>query len=372
MLACRRLLAHRWLPLLLLAGCADTGQQNAIDQDLAQQAAPATGTSVRSTLSVPVTVLSTGTANINLVVFENPNVTAGATILDVHGLGSTGRVFDPLTQALYNDAEQGARVKRVITLDFVGHGGSSFPTGLPSDKNFGSLTLDDNVSVILQVMDALRAKSMGPQLVVGHSMGALALTAAQEKLLAQGSSFAKLGVTYVLAIAPIPSHGRPWTQPASAKPDQLTKYVVVDKEKGIYLSLPPDAWIQASFVDTKGKLAAGAPTAQQAVAAGYIGIEPVVTLLQLTEQTIPGGPPKMDRPTVRANAFSADNGTKFAVVSFSEDQLVQPADVRNYYEYLTGDTAGARFLAVTQPDAVHNMTISNPATVIQAMKVLFK
>ena len=382
MLACRRQQVLQWMSLVFAVGCGSVGcgsvdgQVDALEADdsLAQQAAAPVGavTPVVSSIEIPVSVLGTGKATIYARVFENPTVAQGATIFDVHGLASTGRVFDRLTQAMYNDPTQAARVKRVITIDMPGHGGSSFPTNLPRGTNFGSLSLDDNVNVILQCLDALRAKNMGPQLIVGHSMGALALSVAQQRLIEKGSSFAKIGVTYVLLIAPVPSHGQPWTQPSSAETQKLVPFVKVDTDKGIYIQLPPEEWILASFVDKTGKVTPAAPTPAQVVQLGYLAPEPIVTLMQLTESSIPGGPPKTDRPTVNPGVFADGSGTKLAVVSFSEDGLLLPSDVKAYYEHLTNDKTGFRFLAVSSPDAVHNMTISNPAHVIEAMKILFK
>jgi len=173
-------------------------------------------------------------------------------------------------------------------------------------------------------------------------------------------------------IAPIPSHGLPWTQPSSAEAEKIMPFVVIDPTKGLYVKLPPEKWIEASFVDKTGKLTAAAPTPKQVVDLGYLAIEPAVTLLQLTEGQIPNGPPVMNRPSVNPRVFDDKSGTKLAVVSFSEDGLLTQADVKNYYEHLTGDKTSFRYLAVNSSDAVHNMTISNPAHVIEAMKILFK
>lgn len=384
MLACRKRRVWQWMSLALVVGCgASEAQTDAleIDDSLAQQAPAASAgpvTPVVSSMMLPVTVLGTGRAEIYTKVFENPSIAAGATIFDVHGLASTGRVFDPLTAGVWKDPAQAGRVKRIITIDMPGHGQSSFPTNLPRNSNFGSLTLDDNVNVLLQVLDQLRAKNIGPQLVVGHSMGALTLTIAQQKLIDKGSSLAKLGITYVLLIAPIPSHGLPWTQPSDQEVQKLLPFVKVDATKGIYLDMPPDQWIKASFVDKTGKITAKAPTPAQVVSLGYSAIEPAMTVLQLSEQTIPRSilvpnpPPRMDRPTVNAGAFGPDRGTRLAVVSFSEDGLLLPSDVHNYYKHLTGDTTDFRYIAVNSSEAVHNMTITDPDFVLQAMQVLFK
>lgn len=380
MLACTKHRVWQWMSLALAVGCGATEattDAHEIDDGLAQQAPAAPAgpvTPVVSSQLLPVTVLGTGKANVYIKIFENPTITAGATIFDVHGLASTGRVFDPLTAGVWKDPAQASRVKRIITMDMPGHGGSSFPTNLPRDTNFGSLTLDDNVNVLLQVIDQLRAKNIGPSLVVGHSMGALTLTIAQQRLVDKGTSLAKLGITYVLLIAPIPSHGLPWTQPSDQELQKLTPFVKVDSAKGIYIDMPASEWIKASFVDKTGKITAKAPTVAQVDSLGYRAIEPALTVLQLSEQRLPidNAPPPMQRPTVNAGVFGPNSGTRLAVVSFSEDGLLLPSDVNNYYRHLTGDKTDFRYVAVKSSDAVHNMTISNPEFVLAAMQVLFK
>ena len=376
-MASRIRLGTKWLSILSLVGagvvggCADATDVSETLPETGGAAQQAAATQARSNLDLPVKLRGTGSATIRAVITENSAAPAqGATLLDVHGLGTTGRVFDPLTGALFADPQQGPRVRRVITIDMVGHGGSTFPTGLPRGTNFGSLTIDDNVSVLRQVVEGLRAQSLGPQMIVGHSLGALTITALQQTLLNEGSNLSKLGISIALLIAPIPATGQPWTQPSTAEASKLEPYFVVDNSKGIYLSVPADIWLQSSFSDRSGKRAANAPTAQQVTSAGYMGPEPVYTLLQVFETgflTVP----KRNRPSVSAGAFAAANATRLAVVGFSEDQLVSAADARAYYTHLTGDTTGKNYLDITFPDAVHNMTIVNPSRVIDAMKVLF-
>ncbi|MET0339633.1 MAG: alpha/beta fold hydrolase [Polyangiales bacterium] len=374
-----------WLSILSaagigLVGCADTDvgdettrgtstETGTEAEPLAQQFDPAFP---RTTQDLPVTVRGTGKATIRLVTVDNPKAPAQAvTILDVHGLGNTGRVFDPLTYALYNDESQGVRVKRVITLDMIGHGGSSLPTNLPRGVNFGALTVDDNVDVLRQVIEALRAQSSAPQFLVGHSAGALTIAALQEKLLAQGSSLQKLGVVIALFIAPIPSTGRPWTPPSSSEVNKITPYVKVETNgRGIFIDLPPAQWLQASFTDRTGALATNAPTVAQITAAGYTAIEPIMTAAQVYELVYPGVP-TIKRPSIRAGAFAAANGTRVAVVGFAQDLLVNPSDARDFYRHLSGDATDKSFLTIDFPDAVHNMTIVNPSRVITAQKVLF-
>jgi hypothetical protein len=152
----------------------------------------------------------------------------------------------------------------------------------------------------------------------------------------------------------------------------LEQFVVADEVQGITVTLSPNAWIAASFYDRKAKRVPNTPTPEFAEQAGYVAPEPAATLLQVAEISLPGLAPINRRPTVRAGAFGPNSGTKIAVVSFSEDLLITPAEVRDFYTHLSGDPNGARYLAVTAPDAVHNITISNPGFVIDAMRTLFK
>lgn len=371
MFALRTQRSLQWLTLVCLLGCGTElgNDDERSEAKVAQQAAPAP-TIARRSLTVPVTVRGSGKASIHAEIFENESVAQGATLLDIHGPAATGRVWDPLTKALYDDPVQGARVRRVITIDMFGHGKSTVPSGLPRGMKFGDLTLDDNVAVIQQVIDSLIAQKLGPQMLVGHSMGSLAITAVQEALLKKGSSMAKLGITNVLLIAPMPSHGRPWELPESVS--ILEQFVTSDEALGITVTLTPNAWIAASFYDKKAKRVPNTPTPEFAAQAGYVAPEPAATLLQVAEISLPGIAAVNHRPTVRAGAFGPSSGTKIAVVSFSEDLLITPAEVRDFYVHLSGDPKGERYLAVTAPDAVHNITISNPNFVIDAMRSLFK
>jgi hypothetical protein len=118
-------------------------------------------------------------------------------------------------------------------------------------------------------------------------------------------------------------------------------------------------------------LAPNAPTPAEVTAAGYIGFEPISTLLQLTEQTLPlpgGGMITLARPTVDAGAFSLRRGTVLTLMSFAEDTLVPAADLGGLYEYLTGDTRGRRYVTIATPDAVHNMFVSNPGPIVAELR----
>jgi pimeloyl-ACP methyl ester carboxylesterase len=320
-----------------------------------------------ASIAFEVKLRDSATASIHATVYRNPwGRRTGETVLAVHGLTETGFTFRPLAAALF--ARQGSRsIARVIAIDMPGHGDSGFPQGLPAGVTFGDLTIDDNVSVVLQSVAALGQRGLAPNTIVAHSMGGLAVQAAQEALLTQGSSLAQVGIQRVLLLAPVPPHARPWTVPPSADLSQIT---VQDPKLGTYLDFPAAVFIAQSFTTTSGQLASNAPTPDEVDQAGYVGPEPMLTLLQLVEapSTLPSGAPQMlPRPSVRAGAFAASHGTRLTLVAFSEDTLVHADDLAALYPYLTGDSQAGHFVRVEAPDAVHAMFISNPRDLLRAL-----
>jgi pimeloyl-ACP methyl ester carboxylesterase len=283
-------------------------------------------------------------------------------------LSETGNTFAPLAQAIFAE-KRGFNVKRIIAIDLPGHGESSYPSNLPGGLKFGELTIDDNVSVVIQAIDALRAQHVAPQAIMGHSMGGLAIQAVQQALLAKRSSLLSMGIVSAILLAPVPTHGQPWTRnPAGG---DLSQFVVADAALGNYVALPPPVWIASAFSTTAGATAPNAPSPQQVSDANYIGVEPLTTLLQLTEATVPlptGGTLALERPSVDSGIFSLRHGTRLTVLSFSEDVLVPAADLDDLYRYLTGDKADVLYRPITAADAVHSMFISNPAALLNALR----
>ena len=345
-------------------------------------AAPSTGSSGQESIGTTesaldatdvtfdVAIRGTGTSTIHGHIYTNPAKCNGVNVLAVHGLSGTGFYFGPLAQTIFADSGLGRAIKRIIAIDMPGHGDSTYPTNLPDGLLFGDLTIDDNVSVVVQSIDALRSRGLGPRVVIGHSMGGLEVQGAQEALLSAGSSFAAHGVFGAVLLAPVPPHAQQWVRPPSGDP---TPFIVTDPTLGSYLSLPPAVWIQAgTFTTLAGQIVANAPTADQA--ATYVGPEPLATLSQLVEASVPlpdGGSFTLQRPTVSAGAFALKRGTPLAVVSFSQDVLVPAVNLEPLYEYLTGDTHDVLYRPVVTDDAVHGMLISNPAGMLDAIRPMF-
>lgn len=302
-----------------------------------------------------------GTASIHANVYENPACRGVTTILAVHGLTETGSNFRSLSNAIFADSILGRAVRRIIAVDLPGHGGSAPPTGLPSPVRFTDLTIDDNVSVVIQTIDALRAQHLGAQVIMGHSMGGLAVQGAQEALLNQGSSLAAHGVYGAILLAAVPARGSVWTQSPPA--DASAFIVTTDTVLGPYLYLPPPVWVQtAGFRTLTGALVPNAPSAADAALYVYSGKEPLTTLFQLTATSGP-----LQRPFVREGAFALRNGTLLSVVSFSQDILTPAIDQDDLYRYLLGRD-GYLYRPVVAADAVHSMFVSNPTGMLSALR----
>jgi pimeloyl-ACP methyl ester carboxylesterase len=322
-----------------------------------------------SEVTFDVALRGTGSATIHAHVYNNPTRHGWANVLAVHGLSETGFIYAPLAQAIFAEPGLSRRVKRIIAIDLPGHGDSSFPANLPFGLRFGDLAIDDNVGVVVQSIDALRWRGLAPSVVFGHSMGGLEIQAAQQDLLSLGSSLVAHGVFGAVLFAPVPPHGQQWIRPPSG---DATPFIVNDPALGQYLLLPPQVFLVAgAFTTLSGQLATNAPTPAQIAAGRYVGPEPLNTLLQLTEATVPlptGGSFTFQRPSVSAGAFALRHGTLLSIVSFSQDVLVPAINLGPLYEYLTEDTHDVLYRPVSAPDAVHAMLISNPAGLLEAIE----
>jgi pimeloyl-ACP methyl ester carboxylesterase len=317
-------------------------------------------------LSLELPLRSTGSVKIHAWSWSG-GASSGATVLAVHGLSESAAVYRPLALAMLEDASWKKRVQRVIAIDMPGHGKSDFPDpdGVAS---FGELAIEDYVGIVIDAIGKLDERGLGPSVVIGHSMGGLELQAAQERLLASGSSLARLGVTRAVMLAPVPAHARPWMVPASG---DLSPFVVQDMKHGAYLELPVEVFLAQSFGRrADGMIVANAPTPAQATEAGYAAREPMSVLTQLLEAPVPlpdGTMLMPKRPSVRAGAFAPGNGTTLELVSFSQDPLVQAADLKPLYDYLNGGS-DALYHAIEANDAAHNMFVSNPGAVLDALQ----
>jgi pimeloyl-ACP methyl ester carboxylesterase len=352
-----------WLPALLLWGC--WGSTAA--EDPASAATTDNGLQTDD-VSFDVTLLGTGSATIHATVYENSAGTpGGVNVLAVHGWCETGFGWKPLAKAIFADSGLRHAIKRIIAIDRVGHGDSSFPADLPNGMKFGQLQIDDNANVLVQSIDALRKLGLSPRAVLAHDLGGLEVQAAQEALLASGSSLAAHGVTSAVLLAPVPALDLSWSPAFTASAggfSSLTERIVTDPFLGQYLPLPQPSAATSRFeyTTTRGELVPDAPTTAEALEANYIGPEPFLVSLQVV-QALP-------RPPVSAGVLAASHGTLTSILSFSEDIVVPAADVKELYAYLTADVGGKLYRPIVADDAVHNMFVSNPAALIDALRAL--
>lgn len=352
-----------WLSLVpSLVGCA----ANTAGEDV--QAASASAALRESSLAFDVQLRGTIPVSIHARVWEG-SARGGATVLAVPGLSETAAVYGPLATTILQDRVLRRVVRRVIAIEMPGHGESGVPP-VESGLKFGDLVIEDNVSVVVQSIDALAQQRLAPSILIGHSMGGLEVQAAQQALLDQQSSLARHGIRRVLLLAPVPPHGRPWTVPQTG---DLSSLVQQDPVLGTYVAFPPEVFIAQSFGTPAGTLVAGAPTPDEVMQAGYVGPEPLGLLLQLVEApvTLPDGSMFTPaRPSVDQGAFALRNGTLLKLASFSQDVLVPAADLAALYPYLTLDPFNLGYVPVETADAAHCMFISNPEGVLEALRGL--
>lgn len=312
-------------------------------------------------LSFNVSLRGTGSVSIHADVYNNPK-DHGITILAVHGFTEVGSMWQPLSSAIFADNILGSAVKRIIAIDMPVHGSSGVPS-LPSPLKFQDLLIEDNASVVIQSIDALRGLGKSATIVMGHSMGGLEVQTAQELLLAQGSSLARHGVFGAILVSAVPARGTQWTQLLT--PD-VTPFVVSDPVLGTILNVPAALGpFSGGFTTLSGTIAPNAPSSATFVANNWSGREPITTALELVGTSAP-----LWRPFVRQNAFALANGTVLSVISDSQDALTPAVDQPILYTYLTGLSATGLTLyrPVVADDAVHSMFISNPTGMIDALK----
>lgn len=293
-----------------------------------------------------------GTAPVGATVYENANAKSwGATVLAVHGFTETAACWQPLAEALFSNPATKLLIKRVIALDLPGHGNSPIP--MLESNLFGNLTIYDNVSVIIQAIDFLRAQGLGPHVIMGHSMGGLEIQSAQEQLLASGSSLAQHGVYSAILLAPVPvANITEWTPAATTIPD-----VYIHHDNGDYIVLDAIGALYGGGFSTTASTPEApviTPAAFSLDFTGLIGAEPIVTTGQLV-----GAIPGLPRPSARQGAFAPRHGTLLTIIGFSEDILTPAVLQPELYEWLLG-RPGLMYEEVVAPDAVHSMYLVNP------------
>ena len=315
---------------------------------------------------VRVSLPGGGIVDIHIDNFENPSKNAGnKTLLAVHGLAHTGATFEPLAKKIFKKTGSD-KIDRVLALNFPGRNGS----GLPSDLQFGNLTVEDYTAVLLGVLDQL-PKQLNIESIVGHSMGGLIIQTAQNSLRSSGTSLQKeYGIKNVYLLAPSIPNPLPWSFADSGVASAIAADLLSsDPILGDYLQLlssdPDDqakrllTWLTIFFTNSLDT------TFTTAFKLDYVSNEALIMTKQLL------GFPGFVRPSVNPGIFNKSVQKCFRLITFSEDLRVSGENLLQEHQdlstFLTGNAPSANVVFIDAPDAVHDMFIVNPREVAKAI-----
>ena len=284
----------------------------------------------------------------------------GRTLVAVHGFVHTAATWEAFADALFAAApgETGV-VCRVAALDLPGRGGSSLPTGML----YGDLLLADYATALAGALDGLEAAGLRPHAIVGHSQGGLLIQMLQQRLLDAGTSLRQRhGIGHAVLLASAGPAAVPWEFVSSGAAGALLgQLVVFDPVLGLVASIPDALFPTLFFTNLDGVLAAGAPTPAEVAAGGYNAPEPLLVALNLV------GAPPLAREEIDPGIFARRHGTRLSVVSYQEDVLIRPGESAILADYLDGEQPGADVVVVTGPDSVHDLHLSAPELLLQAL-----
>jgi pimeloyl-ACP methyl ester carboxylesterase len=316
---------------------------------------------------VSVSLPGGGIVDIQIDHFENPRKNGGnKTLFAVHGLAHTGATFRRLANEVFKKTGSD-KIDRVLALNFPGRNGS----GLPSNLQFGNLTVEDYTAVLLGVLDQL-PKQINIESIVGHSMGGLIVQTAQNSLRSAGTSLQKeYGIKNVYLLAPSIPNPLPWSFADSGVASAIAANLETldDPILGDYLQLLSSdraeqaellgIWLSIFFTNSLDM------TFTTAFKSKYVSNEALIMTLQLLR--FPG----FVHPSVNPGIFNKRVQKCFRIVAFSEDLEVPGENLLQEYQdlgtFLTGNARSANVVFIDAPDAVHDMYIVNPREVAKAI-----
>jgi pimeloyl-ACP methyl ester carboxylesterase len=317
----------------------------------AHSASVASGHATTSVVLPGVALREGVTADLHLTVFvDRRDDPCDRTTFAVHGMLHAAAAWEPLAGALFEQTASSQRPCRVIALDLPGHGRSPLPTG----ALFGELVFDDYVTAVLSTLDRLRDIGVRPSAIVGHSLGGAMIQFAQQRLAIAGTNLRRAyGVKDAVLLGsaipePIPVPGGSLAA--------LAQFITFTPELGGHVAVPAPVWRVFFFSDLSRQLAPGAPTAEEIVAHGYSSVESLALIQGLTP-----------RAFIEAGVFGPAARTTLTLVAYEQDPIIRPESSQALYVHLTGDASAERFVVVEGPASVHNIHMSAPTLLLQAM-----
>lgn len=305
--------------------------------------------------------------NLHLRVFVNENAPCSSgfrTLFAVHGFGHSAATWEFFADALFARQSGGLPVCRVVALDLPGNGLSTVPTGLL----YSNLSLQDYAAAVTGALERLPRQGLRPTHILGHSQGGLVVQLAQQAMFDQGTSLRQeFNIVVATLLAPVPPEAVPWALAESGLGAQLIDaFLVNDPDLGEVIFFPGAVFPALFFTNLNNEVVPGTPPVE--VLDEFAFPEPLQVALELN-----GLPPATSRPQVESLVF-ADRGlitlwrgTFLQAVSFENDTLARPGEVVQTYVHLSGDSGLRRYAEVVGGNAVHDMYISDPAGILQAV-----
>ncbi|MGE5894974.1 MAG: alpha/beta fold hydrolase [bacterium] len=298
--------------------------------------------------------------DVHLKVYVNePHPCYGKIVFAVHGLAHTSATWEPFAEEVFKENPTGRKVCQIVAVDLPSRGGTTLPTGML----FGDLTLGDHVTVLQTVLKRLPAIGIRPDAILGHSQGGLLIQMTQQALRDMGTDLRQaFNVKNVVLLAPVGPRELPWYFADSGTAAAVIGgFVAFDPALGLHISIPDAVWPYVFFTNFSGMLVPGAPTPAEVAAKGYNAPEPLFASLELA------GLPPFTRPSVDPGIFTLDSGAVLQVVGYQNDVFVLVPEAMMLYQYLTGDSTNAGFVAVPGDYAVHDTHVSAPRTLLDAI-----
>jgi enterochelin esterase-like enzyme len=321
------------------------------------------------------------TIDINVNVFVNENAQSwdnSGKIIAIEGMAHTANCMKPLAETFFEETDPAKEVNEFFAIDSPGKGLSGIPEG--NGFMYDQLYFEDYLNIFFAVIDHLNNEmDIYPRTIMGHSLGGLMTLKLQDTLVKQGTNLKEqYGITRTILLAPAIPAPLDWGFIGSPLAQGLLTYAeFFTPEYGSILNLPPQAWVFSLFTNTccyfPPNTVPGAPTAAEAEALGYVGIEPAPMLLQVSGMPIPPPLPYPYKPRIQANAgiFTAPNGVELFIVSEEFDRMMSPDEESALYAYLTGDASLINYRLILGEETCHDTHIAEPHAVVDILDVTF-